>query len=113
MRTVGAVGALALVLVAAQAAHAALTETPISRFTAADQAAAKAAVLRSADLEPARGIHKDAHALGVELVLAENGLDDLRLEQLRPTSLVLRRDPLIEVVVRHNPMLRGVVPDSH
>jgi hypothetical protein len=50
MRTVGTVGALALVLVAAQVAHAALAETPISRFTAADQAAAKAAVLRSADL---------------------------------------------------------------
>jgi hypothetical protein len=43
-------GALALALVAAQAARAALTETPIARFTAADQAAAKAAVLRAADL---------------------------------------------------------------
>jgi len=50
IRVVGAVGALALVLVAAQVAQAALTETPIARFTAADQAAAKAAALRAADL---------------------------------------------------------------
>lgn len=47
MRSIGAVGAVALVLVAAQVA---LAETPISRFTAADQAAAKAAVVRSTDL---------------------------------------------------------------
>lgn len=49
VKTLGALGAVALVLCAAQAA---LAETPVARFMAADMAAAKAAVLKSADLGP-------------------------------------------------------------
>ena len=49
-RALFAAGAAALTLVAAQAVQAALTEVPKTSFNAADQAAARAAVLKGGDL---------------------------------------------------------------
>jgi hypothetical protein len=51
-RTFGAAGVVALALVVAQVA---LAEVPVSRFTAADQAAAKAAVVRLSDFAAGAG----------------------------------------------------------
>ena len=51
-RTIGAAGALVLALVAAQVA---LAEVPVVRFTAADQAAAKAVALRLTDFQTGAG----------------------------------------------------------
>lgn len=54
-RTIGAAGAVVLALVAAQAALAARAEVPVVRFTAADQAAAKAVVLKLTDFDTGAG----------------------------------------------------------
>lgn len=61
-RTVGAAGVVALALVVVQVA---LAESPVSRFTTADQAAAKAVVLKAGDLaaEMKGGLEKNAKAL--------------------------------------------------
>lgn len=55
IRRIGAAGTVVLALVAAQAALAARAEAPVVRFTAADQAAAKAAVLKLTDFDPGAG----------------------------------------------------------
>jgi hypothetical protein len=60
-RTLGAAGGAALSLLLAQVA---LAEAPVSRFTAADQAAAKAVVLKATDVAPGMrgGLEKNAKA---------------------------------------------------
>ena len=55
-----------VVVLALSVVQVALAEVPVSRFTAADQAAAKAAVLTMADFDPGGGwkggLHKNAKA---------------------------------------------------
>lgn len=60
-RTFGAAGVVALSLLLVQVA---LAEAPVSRFTAADQAAAKAVVLKATDVAPGMrgGVEKNAKA---------------------------------------------------